>query len=100
MEPVVDPLPGAVGQGVRLRAERAAQRQAASPTTTGMPRSASTTAAEIPAMPPPTTMTFGAGFGATAGLADGAVMTSGRTPAIRPASLDTETMVTTATQLA
>ena len=51
-------------------------------------------------MPPPTTMTFGAGFGATSGLADGAVTTSGRTPAIRPASLDTETMVTTATQLA
>jgi hypothetical protein len=46
------------------------------------------------------TITFGAGFGATSGLADGAVTTSGRTPAIRPASLDTETMVMTATHLA
>jgi hypothetical protein len=65
-----------------------------------MPRSASTTAAETPAMPPPITTTVGAFSGAATRSADGALTTCGRTPAIRPASLDTESMVTSATQLA
>jgi hypothetical protein len=51
-------------------------------------------------MPSPMTTTVGAFSGAATRSADGALTTCGRMPAIRPASLDTESMVTSATQLA
>src|SRR5690348_9795729 len=70
---------------------------------TGKPRSASTTAADAPAMPPPATTTRGPSAGAgrvrpSAALAGsgGTLTRYGRIPASRPTSLDTGTRALTA----
>ncbi len=79
-------LVGPVGEGFRPGTERPPRVGAASSTVTSTPRSASTTAADMPAMPPPTT-TAVTGCG-TRGAHPAGSTRCRRTPMNRPANCD------------